>query len=1357
MATTPSSPAQVVAGTPPPAPQAPSTIVPLASSPTIILPQSIANVSERHFRYTPATGANNSLYITPNITNPEGMVEIKIGILLPYSLPNNVTQTLTFSGTSAIRLAASEINANNLIPGAYVTLVLKDSFNGNDPDNSGAAQAIFSTVSLLQTEGVVGVIGDVSSALSVQSALLTSRLSIPQCSFSAGSTQLSSKEDYGHFFRTIPTELMFGRVMMDFVASRGWQKIAVFYTSDPLGSELMDNIEFQATKRNITVAFRRAFWELGTSSDVGPAVSALKDSGIQIVLVAAVGQPQVRLMMEAIDQGLVSKDYVWMMVKQVTEPLLSMKGNPITPEQLNGLFMFDNLLKLTGYRPFEQFLDKWVKLDPLDYPYAGQRDISSNEAQAYSCMMVMASGMSRAVKSNWTALHMLANGRLGSMLYPADMNTGYVGPGGPMSFDENGDVIYGNFILYNFQHGEMVAIGTSYSGVFNLSSPPMYFDGSYKAPLDSAPLRVLNPTFGSSVGMVIISVSGLFILFSILIMIVVITYRQAQVIKASSPLFCCLELFGFILLYFSTIMSLDIPQQFNCITRPVVLNIGFVLVVSNIVAKNFRVYRIFHNIYVTKRVIHDSHLLKIVGTLMFGNLIIMTIWFARYPPVVQQTAMSNFTSYWTCDYTQGRSMPFFAVVLVYDVILLLVATYLAYMNRNVAANYNECRQISFVVYNIVLSGVLTLPTLFLPKEQFITTFILTNVVVLFGTTFSMGFMFVPKLYKLFTQLERESNSRHESTEESSFDGIIHHAGNNHLSPGGGGGGGGGCGGAGFGPWLGSSSNVNDQSNNNNHHHYQPPVSSSSHEDDSYHWTGGRKGSVTTLDDARGDTLHEAHMGYMGIKVQHRYLPLLSNWRMRRMVLFPHQRYFMSFEQSRPETAHTYPYKSVTIESRAPGKYILRVVGAQWYDFLLQVKDEERLLHWYSLFEMRPASTYYSNAGIPTTYLSTSSLGLLGNLVIRPAEAALPNSSDQREQHRHHELQQQQQRQVGLDESDQTLQQSMDPLGSSISAQAASRSPYYISSRADSHHHRPPHQHHAATLSSYTIGAYSTTDMTTSRRGSSCMGDDDDDDNDDVNGPHGGGGGGGGGSREIEKRDHNHQNHNHHHRHRHHRQHHRHHTGDDNDGGRVRGGHPHGDHPLQQRDSNQDHHDHRQHQDPLLVRPAIVVQGAGTRFSADQYLQAATTTTTTAATGRTPMSTSAPILRRPSVASSTPSHQQSQLQYQQAQAQAQAQALAAAAASTQREREQSGSSTMVYEGDDLSTMIELELSQRGQQQQQRRQQQQQQQQQHELFQLTASPQQHRQQQQQQEHDDDLNEDSLGYRSNASRSDTTGTFG
>lgn len=42
--------------------------------------------------------------------------------------------------------------------------------------------------------------------------------------------------------------------------------------------------------------------------------------------------------------------------------------------------MFDNMLRLHGYRPYEEFLDKWAALNPEEYPYSGKREISSNEA-----------------------------------------------------------------------------------------------------------------------------------------------------------------------------------------------------------------------------------------------------------------------------------------------------------------------------------------------------------------------------------------------------------------------------------------------------------------------------------------------------------------------------------------------------------------------------------------------------------------------------------------------------------------------------------------------------------------------------------------------------------------------------------------------------------------------------------------------------------------------------------------------------------------------------------------------------------------------------------------------------------------
>lgn len=47
-----------------------------------------------------------------------------------------------------------------------------------------------------------------------------------------------------------------------------------------------------------------------------------------------------------------------------------------------------------------------------------------------------------------------------------------------------------------------------------------------------------------------------------------------------SPLFCCLELVGFVLTYVSVVMMIGIPSQASCIVTPVTFSLGFLLVLG---------------------------------------------------------------------------------------------------------------------------------------------------------------------------------------------------------------------------------------------------------------------------------------------------------------------------------------------------------------------------------------------------------------------------------------------------------------------------------------------------------------------------------------------------------------------------------------------------------------------------------------------------------------------------------------------------------------------------------------------------------------------------------------------------------
>lgn len=160
-------------------------------------------------------------------------------------------------------MAMNDINARGVIPGAYITLIEKDSYPEASASQNAVTDAVYASVTLLQ-QGVIGVIGDVSSSWTSLSALMTSTLEIPQCSFTANASKLlytslflcqlllllhrsinplyflvafSDKTQYKYFFRTIPTQVIAADIMLAFAASQGWSKVGVLYTDDPLGQQ----------------------------------------------------------------------------------------------------------------------------------------------------------------------------------------------------------------------------------------------------------------------------------------------------------------------------------------------------------------------------------------------------------------------------------------------------------------------------------------------------------------------------------------------------------------------------------------------------------------------------------------------------------------------------------------------------------------------------------------------------------------------------------------------------------------------------------------------------------------------------------------------------------------------------------------------------------------------------------------------------------------------------------------------------------------------------------------------------------------------------------------------------------------
>ncbi|KAI9300680.1 periplasmic binding protein-like I [Cunninghamella echinulata] len=348
-------------------------------------------------------------------------------------------------------MAVNEINAGELIPGAYVSLIQKDSFPYSKVNQAAITNTVYALVTLLQ-QGVIGVIGDVTSSWTALSALMTSTLEIPQCSFAASSISFSDKTQFKYFFRSIVTNVVAIDAIFQFIAHEEWTKVGVIYSDDNLGQLLFQRTKQLSESSKIQLLNYQSFPSVTSTSNpttttttIRDNLQSLSDSGARIIIVAAVRQNQLNLMIEAASLGLLKDDYVWIVLDETVSsisnaidkynqspPPSSTAKHPLTTNMFNGVIWLENYLLLNGYPPYDQFISKWAALNP--------------SILAYSCMMLLAGGFKKMTQqsTNYTkSLIELATGDLGQYMTPKTFNTGYIGPGGPMNLDDNGDVTSG--------------------------------------------------------------------------------------------------------------------------------------------------------------------------------------------------------------------------------------------------------------------------------------------------------------------------------------------------------------------------------------------------------------------------------------------------------------------------------------------------------------------------------------------------------------------------------------------------------------------------------------------------------------------------------------------------------------------------------------------------------------------------------------------------------------------------------------------------------------------------------------------------------------------------------------------------
>lgn len=271
-------------------------------------------------------------------------------------------------------------------------------------------------------------------------------------------------------------------------------------------------------------------------------------------------------------------------------------------------------------------------------------------------------------------------------------------------------------------------------------------------------------------------------------------------------------------------------------------------------------------------------------------------------------------------------------------------------------------RIVFLISNILFAGLIGFIVFFLPTADFSTRYYVTAITILWGTTFSLYILFLPKVWSFFRHREDPNyNSQTNSSGGSSRrkDGYTED------------------------DWKRTHANLSAFQSD---HSLQPTgeecelfsleqilaseLASLNH----------RKGSIgSTHFDSQGNTIQgfvKVHEGTLPLRRVNRYLPFLAHWEMQDIMVFPSSGYFSHFSVGHlallptiisklfltvltskhlTNRGQVFAYSQASILLAQPEAFILKLHGTGSTDIHIQVGDLDSLEVWLRYFKSKDVS------------------------------------------------------------------------------------------------------------------------------------------------------------------------------------------------------------------------------------------------------------------------------------------------------------------------------------------------------------------------------------------------------------------
>ena len=327
--------------------------------------------------------------------------------------------------------------------------------------------ALRNTCSRVSTLNIVGIVGPSISSESHSIARFAVKIGIPVISYGATDPELSDRNSYSTFYRTVPSDNAAAMALVDLFIRYNWTSCIIIYQNDAFGSGGVKAVSEAFNKNKLNVE-KTIVFDVSTSTIRGDLKQLLEKSFTRIVLLWAIPDYTLSILECALNNSVIGSQFTWILSSNIPLDSFDKKFH----DELIGMLIIAPVVENAVHTPVNETLLKaahaiWERYEPETYPgvdnvsyyalfafdaawtliQALQEICSLNTNHSSSCLSF--------INTSFCFDRQLLNST--SLLSIINTNT-FLGVSGHVQFSTNTtDRIHGShYILKNVQHSSNV-------------------------------------------------------------------------------------------------------------------------------------------------------------------------------------------------------------------------------------------------------------------------------------------------------------------------------------------------------------------------------------------------------------------------------------------------------------------------------------------------------------------------------------------------------------------------------------------------------------------------------------------------------------------------------------------------------------------------------------------------------------------------------------------------------------------------------------------------------------------------------------------------------------------------------------